>query len=109
MTKSFEEIVLNLLGKIDGRLNSLERDVSDIKADVKILKDDVKTLKLLEGDTHETVEKLLEINSTQVDIWKKALTVEEAKEMESIHKTTRHAVADHERRIKRLETHVKAS
>ncbi len=101
MAKDFEETVLK-------KLDALSTDVGELKQDVR-------RLELFHEEMKDKIETVIEIGEAQKELWQQAATKEDIHEVELYQGLTRSAsknhsvsIADHERRLKRIETKLKA-
>ena len=130
MAKDFEEKVLDSLAKLTKGQDLLRNDVGSLqkgqkslqKGQVslekgqKILEQKVDRFEVLHEETISKIETVIEIGKAQKELWQKAATKEDIHDLElhqglarSVAKGHSIDIADHARRIKRVETKLKTA
>lgn len=96
--------------KLQSDVTSLQDNVADIREDVTVIKDDLRKVEVRQEDMESTIDRILELSKVQAESWKKSATKEDIYGVEvnarlhsSVAKSHSVELADHERRLKRLE------
>ena len=97
--------------KLQSDVTSLQDNVGDIRESVTIIKEDLRKVEVQQEVMEGKIDHIAEIGKAQKESWEKSATKEDVYDVESrtklqssVIKTHSINLADHERRLKRLET-----